>query len=75
MSRIERIVQKIIEWSEENTSGTIMSAENIYLTVRKIDNIINCTRSIDRIIADYESESGYLVQQRDFVSAFELFKS
>ena len=74
MSRIERIVQKIIEWSEENTSGTIMSSRCIYLAVRQIDNHFN-SKSIDSIIADYESESGYLVQQRDFVSAFEVFKS
>ncbi len=74
MSRIKQIADKVLEWSDENTAGTVMSAENIYLACRKIDNITLCnSRYIDNIVADYETKIGYLVKTSDFISAFKIF--
>lgn len=75
MSKIKQITNKIIEWSEENTAGTIMSAENIYLVVRNTyrHSLYISKPVIDQIISNNESESGYLVKATDFISAFKNY--
>lgn len=72
--KINKIVNQIIEWSEDNCEGTVLSRRSIKDIITlclcgdcKIDRV-----QIDSLIDKFESESGYLVKAYDFIEALDV---
>ena len=72
--KTQQITNQIIEWSEDNSSGLIMSEHSIKTLTRFLlfHSIDLYNDSIDELMGQLESEIGYLIKASDFRNAIEL---
>jgi len=64
-----RLVNKVVEYSEENSSGMILGKYGIEQVIKFLnfkDEI--SILDVDIKISEYESSTGYLVKASDFLS-------
>lgn len=66
----DQIVEQIIEWSKDNTAGTVLNQYAIWQVVVICDEKTPLD-VIEGIVARQETPEGYLVKARDFLTAFE----
>lgn len=74
---IYSIANQIIDYSFDNTAGTVMSTKLIVESVKLFSDYLKITpnanltiRLIELVLHDTESEEGYLVKHSDFLAAF-----
>jgi len=67
----EQVIRQIIDWSLENTSGTVVSRCGIKKIVAAIykDPKNHTVISVDMMVDENESGRGYLIKSCDIVSA------
>lgn len=62
------IIDEIIDSSSDNTAGTLLNENAIDNIVNSLIHCGNLTKdTIDSLIANYESESGYMIKASDFI--------
>lgn len=66
----DQIVEQIIEWSKDNTAGTVLNKYAIWQVVIICDEMTPL-ETLEMLVARQETPEGYMVKARDFVSAFE----
>lgn len=71
MKSRKKVIELIIDWSAENTSGTIVSKRNIGRIVNAIykEPKYFTPGSIDIMIDENESTRGFLVKTNDILAA------
>ena len=72
MKTQEQVVNQIVCWSQDNSSGTIVSRTNIKKIVANIFNEpkgLSLSRIEDLVEANESVRQGYLVKASDIVSA------
>jgi uncharacterized alkaline shock family protein YloU len=72
MKTQKEVVEKIIEWSLENSSGTIVSRTNIEKIVSNIFNEpkgLTLSRIEDLVESNESARCGFLIKASDIVSA------
>lgn len=82
MKTRKEVVQQIVDWSEDNTSGTILSKKAIQTIVRQCCNnpflfkddldIMNTTAFVEHLITENESTRGFLVKTSDVLQSLQL---
>ena len=75
----EKIVKQIIEWSQENTAGTVLSELEISMVVKDCINslpryfVLNLDK-VDNLISEHEGgNAGFLIKASDVLSAFKKY--
>jgi len=72
---LNKIVNQIIDWSDENTAGLVISRDNIRKTVISIINKRNLQLEfINNVMGENESERGFLVKASDFREVISEYK-
>jgi hypothetical protein len=72
--RIKKMTDQLIEWSEDNTAGLIMSRPMIWKLTYYLWNhrLIISDIDIDELMGDLESERGFLMKASDFKGLIEI---
>lgn len=77
--RIQTLLKKIIEWSEDNTSGLIINKCNLRTLIEIFEDKIYSGKTVTKDMIEYklpqfESDRGYLIKSSDILSVITMYK-